>query len=59
MKVHGPFDNYFIAIQQIDILGFFYEVCLKKGKPLLNNENGLHDIDETWQQRRVDWNVHA
>ena len=24
-----------------------------------NNGNGWHDIDVTWQPRRVDWNVHA
>ena len=23
------------------------------------SKNSLHDIDVTWQPRRVDWNVHA
>ena len=34
----------------------------KKVQPLLilqYNKNGLHDINITWQPRRVDWNVHV
>ena len=36
-----------------------YEVCPEKVQPLLINENGLCDIDVTWQPRTVHWNVHA
>ena len=32
----------------------------RSGKsPGINNENDLHDIDVTWQPRRVDWNAHV
>ena len=31
----------------------------KKSRRCQYSENGLHDIDATWQPRRVDWNAHA
>ena len=31
----------------------------KKPSHCYFNENSLHDIDVTWQPRRVDWNAHA
>ena len=31
----------------------------KKSSHCYYNENGLHDINVTWQSRRVDWDEHV
>ena len=52
-----PFPLDITTLLSMSMWYILYIQCLENVQPLLIWENGLHDMDVTWQPRRVDWNV--
>ena len=51
LKVELPYDP---PVLLLDI-----RVLSGKGPAIVKKNNGLCDINVTWQPRKVDWNAHA